>query len=199
MFKPVLLKKFYFQNSRHLCTAETKLRLKTLDLEHRAWVIALEHFLLGERQRPPPIDASECRMGSWLNLGGLDNHLDRNTVQSVQNTHHEVHDLAVQILAAHANKEAHIVSELLIKLYFKRDSLLKQLQILLTKVRELYEPSGSTTLDGGLAGGKNADPEQPTGAGAFDPNSVRAETKPVAPADPALPVKADVTPGVVPE
>ncbi len=75
----------------------------------------------------------------------------------------------------------------------------KQLQILLTKVRELHEPSGSTTLDGGQAGGKNADPEQPTGAGAFDPNAARAETKPVAPVDPATPAKADVSPGGVPE
>lgn len=75
----------------------------------------------------------------------------------------------------------------------------KQLQILLTKVRELHEPSGSTSLDGGLAGGKNADPEQPTGAGAFDPNTVRAETKPVAPVDPAIPAKADGSPGGVPE
>lgn len=75
----------------------------------------------------------------------------------------------------------------------------RQLQILLTKVRELHEPSGSTTLDGGLAGGKNADPEQPTGAGAFDPNAARAETKLVVPIDPALPAKADVAPGVVPE
>lgn len=114
-----------------VAVSRNNLPLLFAGVEHRAWVIALEHFLLGERQRPPPIDASECRMGSWLNLGGLDNHLDRNTVESVQNTHHEVHDLAVQILAAHANKEAQIVSELLIKLYFKRDSLLKQLQILL--------------------------------------------------------------------
>ena len=75
----------------------------------------------------------------------------------------------------------------------------KQLQILLTKVRELHEPSGSTTLDGGLAGGKNADPEQPTGAGAFDPNAVRAETKPVAPIDSALPAKANESPSNVPE
>ena len=75
----------------------------------------------------------------------------------------------------------------------------KQLQILLTKLRELYESPGSTTPDGGLAASKNADPEQPTGAGAFDPNSVRAETKPVAPADPALPAKSNEFPSVVPE
>ena len=73
----------------------------------------------------------------------------------------------------------------------------KQLQILLTKVRELHEPSGSPTLDGGLAGGKNADPEQPTGAGAFAPNAVRAETKPAAPVDPAIPAKADGSPNAV--
>ncbi len=75
----------------------------------------------------------------------------------------------------------------------------KQLQILLTKVRELHDSPGSPTPDGGLAGGKNADPEQPSGAGAFDPNSVRAETKPVAPVDTAIPAKADVAPGGVPE
>ncbi len=75
----------------------------------------------------------------------------------------------------------------------------KQLQILLTKLREFYESPGSTTLDGGLAGGKNADPEQPSGPGAFDPNAVRVETKPVTPIDPAQPAKADVSPGGVPE
>lgn len=74
----------------------------------------------------------------------------------------------------------------------------KQLQILLTKVRELYEPSGSTTLDGGLAGGKNADPEQPSGAGAFAPNAVRIETKPMAPVDPAISAKAEGAPNAAP-
>ena len=74
----------------------------------------------------------------------------------------------------------------------------KQLQILLTKLRELHESPSSTTLNGGSAANKGADPEQP-GAGAFDPNSVRAEPKPAVPADPALPAKPNESPSVAPE
>jgi hypothetical protein len=74
----------------------------------------------------------------------------------------------------------------------------KQLQFLLTKVRELHEPTASTTTNGGSAGGKNADPEQPTGAGSFDPNAVRAETNRAAPADLVVPAKTESAPSVTP-
>ena len=66
----------------------------------------------------------------------------------------------------------------------------KQLRILLTNLREFYEsPNG-----GGLVTGKNADPERPTAAGAFDPNLGRAETKALPPDTTAAPENSAAPP-----
>lgn len=73
----------------------------------------------------------------------------------------------------------------------------KQLQLLLTSVREYYEP-GAATADGGQDSGKNADPERAAGAGVFDPSSVRRETKSTSPVEPAAPAKADDSPSEAP-
>ena len=35
-------------------------------VEHRAWLGALEAYLQGKRAIPPPLDASQCRVGAWL-------------------------------------------------------------------------------------------------------------------------------------
>lgn len=35
-------------------------------VEHRAWITAMEHYLDGQRDTPPPLDMSQCRFGQWL-------------------------------------------------------------------------------------------------------------------------------------
>jgi hypothetical protein len=72
----------------------------------------------------------------------------------------------------------------------------KQLQILLTRLRDFYESPGSAVPDRGQAAGKNADPEQSNAAVGLEPSSVRTEPKPE---EAALPAKPDLTPSAQPD
>lgn len=75
----------------------------------------------------------------------------------------------------------------------------KQLQHHLENLRQLYESNGSESPDAGVSASQKADPEQPTGIGAFDPNLLRPTTKTAAPVVPTTPTNSEVTPGVVPD
>ncbi len=75
----------------------------------------------------------------------------------------------------------------------------KQLQFLLTSVREWYDSPGSSTSPPGSAASLSADPEQSAGVGMFDPKLVRPEKQTTAPAAPKMPTKPAVSPAASPE
>jgi EAL domain-containing protein (putative c-di-GMP-specific phosphodiesterase class I) len=102
-------------------------------VEHRAWVIALEQFLAGERDFAPPVHVEQCRMGMWLKGGGLDAYASLPAAQAAHQLHHAVHAAAAQILAWHALGDAESVAQGLKQLHGLRDSLLAQLHILLNR------------------------------------------------------------------
>ncbi|MEI7432222.1 MAG: EAL domain-containing protein, partial [Betaproteobacteria bacterium] len=69
--------------------------------EHRAWVKALECYLRGEAERPPPLETHKCRFGQWL-ASDARNHPGRQDVfQSVDSVHRQVHALAVELCDLH--------------------------------------------------------------------------------------------------
>jgi diguanylate cyclase (GGDEF)-like protein/PAS domain S-box-containing protein len=107
--------------------------LLSATVEHRAWVIALEQFLRGERDAPPPLHVEHCRMGIWLKGGGLEAYGKLPAVQAAQHLHQSVHALATQILAWHQQGDTDSVSQGLTQLHALRDDLLVQLQLLLNR------------------------------------------------------------------
>ncbi|MDE2416305.1 MAG: EAL domain-containing protein [Burkholderiales bacterium] len=100
-------------------------------VEHRAWVLALESFLRGERDAPPPLDATKCRVGLWLHDGGLDSYANPGAHAAVHALHDEVHTVAARILQSHAQGLKAAVADGLLELHRLRDGLLTALDKLL--------------------------------------------------------------------
>ena len=73
---------------------EEDLPLLIAGVEHRAWLGAVEKFVLGERASPPPLDLHECRLGSWLKGAGQVRHGVLPGFKEVSRLHEEVHAVA---------------------------------------------------------------------------------------------------------
>jgi EAL domain-containing protein (putative c-di-GMP-specific phosphodiesterase class I) len=101
-------------------------------VEHRAWVEALESFLRGERATPPAVAAEQCRMGRWLQAGALDNHANPTTSASVRSQHDNLHAKAAHILQAHARHDHAAVASGLLELRALSNDLLSGLEALLS-------------------------------------------------------------------
>jgi len=102
--------------------------LLSASVEHRAWMLALENYLLGVRDIPPPLDETQCRVGIWLHSGGLDACADVQTAAAVQRLHHEVHQCARQVVACHERGDSHGLFALREKLIAAGAQFLEQLQ-----------------------------------------------------------------------
>ena len=63
-------------------------------VEHRAWITAMEHYLDGQRDTPPPLDMSQCRFGQWLDHEGKARHGDNPAFRSIERLHEQVHRVA---------------------------------------------------------------------------------------------------------
>ena len=67
-------------------------------VEHRAWLSAFEACLMGKRASPPPLDASRCRIGSWLRTEKQTARGAYSSIQAIEALHQELHTLASEIL-----------------------------------------------------------------------------------------------------
>ena len=65
-------------------------------VEHRAWITAMEHYLDGQRDTPPPLDMSQCRFGQWLDHEGKARHGDNPAFRSIERLHERVHRVALE-------------------------------------------------------------------------------------------------------
>lgn len=72
-------------------------------VEHRAWVSALEAYLMGKHHVPPPLDLRQCRFGKWLEDEEQAGRGDGLASQSVKATHQRFHQVATEILVGHAD------------------------------------------------------------------------------------------------
>ncbi len=100
-------------------------------VEHRAWIVAIEAFLKGEREAPPALDHHQCRFGTWLEADGLARHGAQPAFKVIESLHRQVHALATELLEMQARGQSPEVLAKLDKLYGLRDALLEQLKALL--------------------------------------------------------------------
>jgi diguanylate cyclase (GGDEF)-like protein/PAS domain S-box-containing protein len=100
-------------------------------VEHRAWVLALESHLRGERDTPPPMAVDRCRVGRWLHTGGLESYANPTVRAAVHSLHDEVHAVAAKILQAHDLHDTEAVQVGLQELHVLRDTLLAELDKLM--------------------------------------------------------------------
>jgi diguanylate cyclase (GGDEF)-like protein/PAS domain S-box-containing protein len=66
-------------------------------VEHRAWVLAIEGFLKGERHVPPRLGEKQCRFGGWLEAKDRAGRGAMPESASIETAHSELHELAAAI------------------------------------------------------------------------------------------------------
>jgi len=97
-------------------------------VEHRAWVVAVEAFLRGERESLPLIH-HQCRFNAWLETDGQD-HDEQVEFQRLERAHRRVHALADELCEQHFSGQNERARLRLPELYSLRDAFLAQLQVL---------------------------------------------------------------------
>jgi diguanylate cyclase (GGDEF)-like protein/PAS domain S-box-containing protein len=102
-------------------------------IEHRAWIIAMENFLKGERETPPLLNHLQCRLGRWLKGEGLANYGTQPAFQAIEQWHQQVHKLAEELCELQIQGRNSEALARLEELHNMRDELLKQLKTLVQK------------------------------------------------------------------
>ncbi|WP_295444032.1 EAL domain-containing protein [uncultured Thiodictyon sp.] len=98
----------------------------------RAWIAAVEGYLMGERDAPPPLDDQQCAFGLWLDTDGRSRQGARPAFQAIDALHQRVHALAVALCDLRAQCRNSQALAGLAELRGLRDAVLEQL-----KTREL--------------------------------------------------------------
>jgi hypothetical protein len=96
---------------------------------HRAWVAAMESFLVGGRRVPPQLDPHRCRLGRWLDGERNNSVANASAFQKVDRLHIDIHERAErastrEIVGPDVEIQVH-------ELHRVRDELLEQLNLLL--------------------------------------------------------------------
>jgi diguanylate cyclase (GGDEF)-like protein/PAS domain S-box-containing protein len=66
-------------------------------VEHRAWIVAEEHYLKGERAAPPALDPHHCRFGLWLEAERRAGRGDQPGFSAIDTLHQQIHALADEL------------------------------------------------------------------------------------------------------
>ncbi len=98
-------------------------------VEHRAWILAIEKYLKGEREDVPPMDIHQCRFGQWLNADGLARFGKQPNFQVIDQLHRKVHALAAELCRLHEQGRQPEALAKLMELHGLRDALLEQLRL----------------------------------------------------------------------
>jgi diguanylate cyclase (GGDEF)-like protein/PAS domain S-box-containing protein len=70
------------------------------DVEHRAWLSAIEACLQGKRASPPALGANTCRLSAWLNTEKQTARGTLSNIRAIETLHQEVHSVAGEIFAS---------------------------------------------------------------------------------------------------
>jgi EAL domain-containing protein (putative c-di-GMP-specific phosphodiesterase class I) len=97
-------------------------------VEHRAWLGALEASLQGKRAVPPPLDAGVCRVSVWLEEKKRSSGGTHSAMQAIDSLHHQVHELAAEIVASQSDGPNPEGLARLRQLHYLQDKCLKRLK-----------------------------------------------------------------------
>ena len=98
---------------------------------HQSWFEAVEAFLKGLQEAPPPLDIHLCHFGKWLNAEGLDSYDTQPNFQAIELLHGQAHALAAELCGIHDQGRNRDALARLGELQALRDALLEQLSLLL--------------------------------------------------------------------
>lgn len=98
---------------------------------HRAWVAALESFLLGNRRAPPTLDPHHCRFGRWLESERSNPIASATAFLEIEQLHQQSHALADLASAWEPAVSGADIHAQLDELHRLRDKLLEKMNLLL--------------------------------------------------------------------
>lgn len=111
--------------------APRKRTLMYAAVAHRAWVSAMESFLLGARHAPPALDPHRCRLGCWLDSERGNPIGVAPSFRKIDELHMQTHAQANIALAWEPAAVGADVEDQIRELHEMRDALLEQLNVLL--------------------------------------------------------------------
>ena len=97
-------------------------------VEHHAWLGAFEACIQGKRATPPPLDASQCRVGAWLEGEKHSAHGMQAPIQAIDTLHQRFHVLAAEIFRSHWDGRSTQGLIQLRQLHYLQDKCLKRLK-----------------------------------------------------------------------
>jgi len=100
--------------------------------EHRAWVLALENHLNGQREGTALLDRHRCNVGQWIDGGGLLGLADQHAAQQVLALHQQMHVLGSHLCELKARHQAAAALQQMPQVKALRDALLAQLERLVS-------------------------------------------------------------------
>jgi EAL domain-containing protein (putative c-di-GMP-specific phosphodiesterase class I) len=98
-------------------------------VEHRAWIAAIDAFLKGEREVPPPLD-HRCHLGRWLDAESLARPGAQPVLKIIELLHRQVHALAAELCELQARGRNREALARLGELHRLRDTLYEQMKAL---------------------------------------------------------------------
>ncbi len=106
----------------------SELPLLYAGVEIRAWARAFEASLSGVHDTPPPLEYHQCRFGAWLNAGGLAGRDSPSSLQAIDASHRQLHDLATELIDIKAQGRNQEALARLGEFYCLMDALLEHLK-----------------------------------------------------------------------
>ncbi|MFH4626365.1 bacteriohemerythrin [Vibrio alginolyticus] len=100
------------------------------EVEHRHWVNQLESWLQGETDSLPPLHASECTVGRWIENNGQVRFQNKPEFTQLLTAHENLHSAGEQLVDAHARGDMEIAHEKLFAIYEYRNAVLSALRLL---------------------------------------------------------------------
>jgi len=101
-------------------------------VEHRAWIVAAENFIKGERAAPPPLDPHNCRFGLRLDAERQSGRDTQPGLIAIETLHQQVHTLVDELCNLRSDGRATESVARLGALFSLRDALLGQMKVLET-------------------------------------------------------------------
>lgn len=99
--------------------------------EHTAWVSAIEALLQGTRRVAPSLEATQCRLGLWMNADNPATTDRKALFREVAAVHAELHICGTEIIECKNRDRAREALDRLPELHRLRDRLLSELRVLL--------------------------------------------------------------------
>jgi len=112
-----------------LPASQDERQLLYADVEHRAWIAAIESFLKGERHLPPRLSLDQCRFSEWMTAKSLAGRGESPEFQALQDLHRQIHALAEDIVEFRDRDHTPEPLARLGELHSLRDALLNQLEL----------------------------------------------------------------------